>query len=110
MIIGADEMGRKELLAIADGYRESAQSWREVLLDLKRRVEADSDWGSSMSGSVAAFAAVTISFGEPGANAMAFCSWQPLSRQRPSRRLFVLGSRFLGNGPLGGFLVGRLFG
>ena len=37
VLIGADEMGRKELLAIADGYRESAQSWREVLLDLKRR-------------------------------------------------------------------------
>ncbi len=37
VIIGADELGRKELLAIADGYRESAQSWREVLLDLKRR-------------------------------------------------------------------------
>ncbi|MEE8624783.1 MAG: IS256 family transposase, partial [Acidiferrobacterales bacterium] len=37
VIIGADEIGRKELLAIADGYRESAQSWREVLLDLKRR-------------------------------------------------------------------------
>ena len=26
VIIGADELGRKELLAIADGYRESAQS------------------------------------------------------------------------------------
>ena len=37
VIIGADELGRKEQLAIADGYRESAQSWREVLLDLKRR-------------------------------------------------------------------------
>jgi transposase-like protein len=37
VIIGADESGRKELLALADGYRESAQSWREVLLDLKRR-------------------------------------------------------------------------
>ena len=37
VIIGADELGRKALLAIADGYRESAQSWREVLLDLKRR-------------------------------------------------------------------------
>ena len=36
VIIGADEIGRKELLAITDGYRESAQSWR-VLLDLKRR-------------------------------------------------------------------------
>ena len=37
VLIGADGLGRKELLAIADGYRESAQSWREVLLDLKRR-------------------------------------------------------------------------
>ncbi len=37
VIIGADQYGRKELVAIADGYRESAQSWREVLLDLKRR-------------------------------------------------------------------------
>jgi putative transposase len=37
VIIGADQWGRKELLAIADGYRESAQSWREVLLDLKHR-------------------------------------------------------------------------
>ena len=41
VIIGADELGRKELLAIAakipGGYRESTQSWREVLLDLKRR-------------------------------------------------------------------------
>ena len=37
VIIGADQWGRKELLAIAAGYRESAQSWRELLLDLKRR-------------------------------------------------------------------------
>ncbi len=37
VLIGADAQGRKEVLAIADGYRESAQSWREVLLDLKRR-------------------------------------------------------------------------
>ena len=26
--------GQKELIAIADGYRESEQSWLEVLLDL----------------------------------------------------------------------------
>ena len=37
VIIGADEQDRKAVLAIADGYRESTQSWREVLLDLKRR-------------------------------------------------------------------------
>ena len=34
VLIGADEFGRKEVLAIADGYRESTPSWREVLVDL----------------------------------------------------------------------------
>ncbi len=37
VIVGADEHGRKELLAMTDGFRESTQSWREVLLDLRRR-------------------------------------------------------------------------
>ena len=33
---GADEFGRKEVLAIAGDYRESTQSRREVLHDLRR--------------------------------------------------------------------------
>jgi len=37
VIVGADEYGRKELLAMTDGFRESTESWRELLLDLKRR-------------------------------------------------------------------------
>lgn len=37
VLMGATEDGRKELIAIADGYRESAQSWRELLLDIKER-------------------------------------------------------------------------
>ena len=37
MIIGATPQGKKELIGFTDGYRESAQSWREVLLDLKAR-------------------------------------------------------------------------
>jgi transposase-like protein len=37
VVIGATEQGRKELVAITDGYRESELSWRELLLDLKRR-------------------------------------------------------------------------
>jgi hypothetical protein len=32
-----DEWGRKEIIGLADGYRESTQSWRELLLDLQRR-------------------------------------------------------------------------
>jgi putative transposase len=37
VIIGATAEGRKELVGLTDGVRESAQSWRELLLDLKRR-------------------------------------------------------------------------
>lgn len=37
VIIGSDETGRKELLALSDGYRESEASWAEVLMDLKQR-------------------------------------------------------------------------
>jgi putative transposase len=37
VIIGANSEGKKELLGIADGYRESEESWKELLLDLKQR-------------------------------------------------------------------------
>ena len=37
VIIGATEDGRKELIALEGGIRESEQSWIEVLVDLKRR-------------------------------------------------------------------------
>src|SRR4030081_1247638 len=37
VLIGARADGRKELVAVGDGYRESTQSWSELLRDLKRR-------------------------------------------------------------------------
>jgi hypothetical protein len=37
VIIGATPEGKKELVGLIDGVPESAQSWRELLLDLKRR-------------------------------------------------------------------------
>ena len=37
VIIAADAEGNKELVGLLDGYRESEQSWRELLLDLKHR-------------------------------------------------------------------------
>ena len=37
VIIGATDKGYKELIAIEGGFRESEQSWLEVLVDLKRR-------------------------------------------------------------------------
>ena len=37
VIIGADEWGNKDVQGLIDGFRESTQSWRELLLDMKRR-------------------------------------------------------------------------
>ena len=37
VIIGATPEGKKELVGLIDGVRESALSWKELLLDLKRR-------------------------------------------------------------------------
>lgn len=37
VVIGATEDGKKELVAVEDGYRESEQSWIELLRDLKAR-------------------------------------------------------------------------
>jgi transposase-like protein len=37
VIVGATPEGKKELVGLADGLRESAQSWKELLLDLRRR-------------------------------------------------------------------------
>lgn len=36
-IIGSDVHGCKELIALTDGYHESADSWEKVLIDLTQR-------------------------------------------------------------------------
>jgi transposase-like protein len=37
VLMGATADGKKELIAVTDGYRESEQSWKELLLDVKSR-------------------------------------------------------------------------
>jgi len=37
VLMGSTPSGEKELISIQDGYRESEQSWLELLLDLKQR-------------------------------------------------------------------------
>ena len=37
VIIGADEYGNKELIAVESGYRESSLSWKEILLSVRDR-------------------------------------------------------------------------
>jgi transposase-like protein len=36
-MIGVRADGRKELIALADGFRESTESWADLLRDCKRR-------------------------------------------------------------------------
>ena len=37
VLMGVDDKGKKHLISIEDGVRESTQSWREVLLGAKAR-------------------------------------------------------------------------
>jgi putative transposase len=37
VLMGATKDGKKELIAVADGYRESEQSWKTLLLDVQAR-------------------------------------------------------------------------
>ncbi|MDP7105319.1 MAG: IS256 family transposase [SAR202 cluster bacterium] len=37
VLMGATADGKKELIAVNDGYRESAASWKEILLDCRNR-------------------------------------------------------------------------
>lgn len=36
-VVGLNRKGQKEVLAVAEGYRESFESWRDVFRDLKKR-------------------------------------------------------------------------
>ncbi len=49
MIVGVTPDDRKERVAIGDGYRESKESWAELLLDLKRRGLPASPWRGANS-------------------------------------------------------------
>jgi transposase-like protein len=46
VMIGVRADGRKELIALADGYRESAESWADLLRDCARRACAPRCWPS----------------------------------------------------------------
>ena len=66
VVMGATPDGRKELIAVSDGRRESGQSWRELLLDVEAR-------GLTVAPAVAA-----------GDGALAF--WAALAKVFPSTR------------------------
>lgn len=68
VLMGATADGKKELIAISDGYRESAQSWKELLLDVKAR-------GLDVDPKLAT-----------GDGALGFWKWRPVESQHFDRR------------------------
>ena len=49
VMIGVRADGRKELIALADGYRESTESWEDLLRDCARRGMRARCWPSAMA-------------------------------------------------------------
>lgn len=66
VLMGATADGKKELIAILDGYRESKQSWRELLLDLKHRGLAAAPKLAVGDGALGFWAALREIFPETG--------------------------------------------
>lgn len=64
VLMGATPEGNKELIAVQDGYRESEQSWTELLLDLKSRGLADAPKVAVGDGALGFWAALRKIFGE----------------------------------------------
>lgn len=64
VIMGALEDGRKELVSVLDGYRESKQSWQEVLKDLKQRGLKEAPKLAAGDGGLGFWAALSEEFPE----------------------------------------------
>lgn len=64
IVLGATPEGKKELVAVQDGLRESEQSWRELLLDLKARGLAELPKLAVGDGALGFWAALRKVFGE----------------------------------------------
>jgi transposase-like protein len=58
VLMGATADGRKELIAITDGYRESADSWRELLREVKQRGLTTSPKAATGDGALGFWAAL----------------------------------------------------
>jgi transposase-like protein len=64
VLMGATSEGKKELIAVVEGYRESEQSWTELLLDLKQRGLAQAPLLAVGDGALGFWAALRKVFGE----------------------------------------------
>jgi transposase-like protein len=64
VLMGATADGHKELIAVVDGYRESEQSWYELLIDLKNRGLRQAPKLAVGDGALGFWAALRRAFGE----------------------------------------------
>lgn len=64
VLMGALEDGRKEVVAILDGYRESKESWKELLAGLKRQGLVNTPKLAIGDGALGFWAALAEEFGE----------------------------------------------
>ncbi|MBN2559373.1 MAG: transposase [Phycisphaerae bacterium] len=64
VVLGATPEGQKELVGVTDGYGESEQSWRELLLDLKARGLVEPPKLAVGDGALVFWAALRKVFGE----------------------------------------------
>lgn len=64
VLMGADRDGKKEMIAVYDGVRESEQSWYELLMDLKKRGLKMSPKLAIGDGALGFWAALRKTFGE----------------------------------------------
>jgi transposase-like protein len=64
VLMGATSDGKKELIAVVDGYRESEQSWTELLPDLKQHGLAQAPLLAIGDGALGFWAALRKVFGE----------------------------------------------
>ncbi|TWU24860.1 Transposase, Mutator family [Novipirellula galeiformis] len=70
--MGATPTGQKDLIAVLDGYRESEQSWSELLIDLKQCGLATSPKIAVGDGALGFWAALRKVFSETQENAVGY--------------------------------------
>src|SRR3954447_21207552 len=62
VVLGVDDQGHKELLAMEEGYRESTESWSEVLRSLRERGLAEAPLLAIGDGALGLWAALDVVF------------------------------------------------
>ena len=100
VVIGATVDGKKELLAMLDGYRESASAWKEPLVELKQRGLTIEPKLAIGDGALGFWKALPQAFCKTASN-VAGCIRQPTRStncpklNKPKPRLACMGSRWL---------------